>query len=214
MTGGTGHNGGVSGPVRVKICGITRPEDGRMAEAAGVQAIGVNFAPRSKRRVSLSVAADILAELGPLVTVVGVFVDAPLDQLLATARGLRLGAVQLHGEEPPAYAAAVRREVPVIRALPFASAVTPESLAEYPADAFLLDAPVPGSGEAFDWAQAAAWKGHPRLILAGGLTPETVAQGVRALRPYAVDVASGVESAPGIKDAGRVEAFVRAAQGA
>jgi phosphoribosylanthranilate isomerase len=214
MSGGSGHNDSVPGHVRVKICGITRPEDGRMVEAAGAQAIGINFAPRSKRRVSPSVAAEILAVVGPLVTVVGVFVDAPLEELLATVRRLRLGAVQLHGDEPPAYAAAVRSEVPVIRALPFVRAMTPESLADYPADAFMLDAPVPGSGEAFDWSQAGAWKGHPRLILAGGITPETVARGVRALRPYAVDVASGVESAPGLKDPERVAAFVRAAQGA
>jgi phosphoribosylanthranilate isomerase len=98
----------------------------------------------------------------------------------------------------------------VVRAMPFEPDLTPASVDAYPADAFLLDAPTPGSGRPFAWSDAEAWRGHPRLVLAGGLDPTTVAAGVRALRPYAVDVASGVESEPGIKDAERVQAFVRA----
>ncbi|HKI57584.1 MAG TPA: phosphoribosylanthranilate isomerase [Trueperaceae bacterium] len=199
---------------RVKICGITRPEDAVAAERAGADAIGVIFAASSRRRVGPVAAGAIVAAVGPMVTTVGVFVDAPLDQVLGLARRLRLGAVQLHGDEPAAYAAAVRGEVKVVRALAFERGLTPESLAGYPADAFLLDARDPGSGQPFDWAQARAWRDHPRLILAGGLTPETVGDGVEALRPYAVDVASGVESAVGEKDPDRMRAFVEAARGA
>ena len=214
MSGSSRHNRDVEKRVRVKICGITRPEDAVMAEEAGADAIGVIFAPGSKRRVGPVAAAAIVGAVGPLVATVGVFVDAPLDEVLAIARRLRLSAVQLHGDEPAAYAAALRGEVKVVRVLAFEPALTPESLAGYPADAFLLDARAPGSGERFDWSQARAWREHPRLILAGGLTPETVADGVRALRPYAADVASGVEASVGTKDPERVRAFVEAARGA
>jgi len=207
---GHGHNGAMDGRVRVKICGITRAEDALAAERAGADAIGMIFAERSRRRVDLGAAADIVADLGPFVTRVGVFVDAPLDEVRAAVQRLELGAVQLHGDEPAAYAAALRGEVMIVRAMPFEPGRTPASMDAYPADAFLLDAPTPGSGRPFAWSDAVAWRGHPRLVLAGGLDPTTVAAGIRALRPYAVDVASGVESEPGIKDAERVQAFIRA----
>ncbi len=207
---GPGHNGAMDGRVRVKICGITRAEDALVAERAGADAIGMIFAERSRRRVDLRAAAGIVAHLGPFVTRVGVFVDAPLDEVRAAVKRLKLGAVQLHGNESAAYAAALRGEVMVVRAMPFEPGLTPASMDAYPADAFLLDAPTPGSGRPFAWSDAEAWRSHPRLVLAGGLDPMTVAAGVRALRPYAVDVASGVESEPGIKDAERVQAFVRA----
>jgi len=208
------HPGGVAGRVRIKICGITRAEDARAAERAGADAIGLIFAERSKRRVDPAAAAGIVAGLGPFVTRVGVFVDAPLDDVRAAVHRLKLGAVQLHGREPAAYAAALRGEVTVIRAMAFREGLTPSSLRDYPADAFLLDAPAPGSGRRFAWSDAEAWRGHPRLVLAGGLDPETVGAGVRALRPYAVDVASGVEAEPGIKDAERIRAFVQAVRDA
>jgi phosphoribosylanthranilate isomerase len=200
----------MDGRVRVKICGITRAEDALAAERAGADAIGMIFAERSSRRVDVRAAAGIVAGLGPFVTRVGVFVDAPLDEVRAAVQRLELGAVQLHGNEPAAYAAALRGEVRIVRAMPFEPGGTPASVDAYPADAFLLDAPTPGSGRPFAWSDAEAWRGHPRLVLAGGLDPTTVAAGIRALRPYAVDVASGVESEPGIKDAERVQAFIRA----
>lgn len=204
------HNGAMEARVRIKICGITRAEDARVADEAGADAIGLIFAERSKRRIGLPAAAGVVEGLGPLLTRVGVFVDAPLDRVRSAVHRLRLSAVQLHGDEPAAYAAALRGEVAVVRALPFEPGLTPESLSGYPADAFLLDAPAPGSGRAFDWREASAWRAHPRLILAGGLRPENVAEAIRALRPYAVDVASGVESEPGAKDPERVQAFVQA----
>lgn len=200
--------------VRVKICGVTRPEDAALADAAGADAIGMIFAARSKRRLEPVQAAEIAAAVGPFTARVGVFVDAPLERVREIAAALRLDAVQLHGNEQPAYAAALRPAVQVIKAWSFAPGLRRAVMARYPADAVLLDGLRPGSGEAFDWEAARELRGFPRLVLAGGLTPETVAAGVRALAPYGVDVASGVESAPGIKDPERLRAFVAAVRGA
>ncbi len=200
--------------MRVKICGITRPEDAELAESAGADAIGLVFAPNSKRLITLERAAAIAERVGPLITRVGVFVDAPLEQVLAAVHHLRLGAVQLHGSEDSVYAAAVRKETRVIRAVSFRPGLPLEGLAHFPADALLVDGLRPGSGETFDWSQASSLTGAPHLILAGGLAPENVATGIRALRPYAVDVASGVEASPGIKDPEKVAAFVRNARAA
>ncbi len=193
--------------MRVKICGITRPEDALLAEKAGADAIGLIFAS-SKRRVSLAQAARILGAAGSFITRVGVFRDQPLAQVRELARILRLDAVQLHGAEDEAYALALRDEVRVIKAVSFSPLLTREGLLGFPADAILLDGSSPGSGEPFDWRWAKGLRGLPRLILAGGLTPETVEQGIRALEPYGVDVASGVEAAPGVKDAEKVRRFV------
>ena len=201
-------------PVRVKICGVTRPEDALAAEAAGADAIGLIFAPHSKRRVTLQQAQAICLPLGPFVTTVGVFVNAPLSEVLGAAQQLRLGAVQLHGDESPDYAEALRRHIRVIKAVSFTPELKPAALEAFPADATLLDGLVPGSGEAFAWDAASGLKGLPRLILAGGLTPENVAAGVRALSPYAVDVASGVESTVGVKDANKIQDFVHRAKNA
>ena len=200
--------------MRVKICGITRPEDAELAERAGADAIGLIFAPNSKRLITLERAAAIAERVGPLITRVGVFVDAPLEQVLAAVHHLRLGAVQLHGSEDSVYAAAIRKETRVIRAVLFRPDLALEGLAQFPADALLVDGLRPGSGETFDWSQASSLTGRPHLILAGGLAPENVAAGIRALRPYAVDVASGVEASPGIKDPEKVAAFVRNARAA
>ncbi len=196
--------------MRVKVCGITRPQDALAAEAAGVDAVGLIFWPRSQRLVTLEQARAISEALGPFVARVGVFLDAPLAEVARVAAELRLDAVQLHGSEAPAYAARLRERVRVIKAFAYAPSLTPEVLLTYPADAVLLDAPVPGGGRPFDWGVAERFRGFTRLILAGGLTPENVAAGVEAFAPYAVDVASGVEEAPGIKSAAKIQAFVRA----
>lgn len=198
--------------VRVKICGITNPDDALAAEEAGADAIGLIFAERSKRRVTLEQAKTISAVLGPLITRVGVFVDAPFGDILKAVRTLKLGAVQLHGDETLDYAEALRAEVQVIRAVAFTPGLTPEALRRFPADAVFLDGPTPGSGETFSWGDAGTLKGFPNLILAGGLTPRNVAAGIQALKPYAVDVASGVERAIGLKDCVKVQDFVRAAK--
>lgn len=185
--------------VRVKICGITRPVDAAAAEAAGADAIGLMFVAESPRVIGMALAREISQAVGPLVTRVGVFRDAPVEQVLETAADLRLGAVQLHGSETPEYVERVRQRVPVIRALSFRGQ-TRAKLESESADALLLDGLRPGSGKTFDWEAAGHLCGLPRLILAGGLDVENVATGVRRLRPYGVDVSSGVEQSPGIKD--------------
>ena len=200
--------------MRVKICGITRPQDARAAEAAGADAVGLIFAERSKRRVTLEQAEAISAVLGPFVARVGVFVDAPLSTVEEAVSRLRLTTVQLNGHEDVTYADALRPLVQVIRAVSFSPDLSLEALVAVSADAFLLDGLNPGSGETFSWRAAAPLAGTPGLILAGGLTPANVAAGIELLKPYAVDVASGVESSVGIKDPRQIQDFVRAAKAA
>lgn len=201
---------GAPNQVRVKICGVTRPQDAVAAEAAGADAVGLVFAPGSKRRLNIDQAARVSAALGPFITRVGVFVDATLSFVLEAVEAARLDAVQLHGDEPAEYAAELRHHVQVVRAVSFNPATTPDAYSHYPADALLLDGAVPGSGVPFAWTDAAAWRAQPRLVLAGGLTPDNVAAAVAALRPYAVDVASGVEISPGVKSEQLISAFMLA----
>lgn len=198
----------------VKICGITRADDARAAEDAGADAIGMIFVSGSKREIDLVRAQAITAAVGPFVTKIGVFRDAPIDEVRAAVVRLRLDAVQLHGAEDERYVAALRPDVAVIKAVSFRRDLTRGRLDEYQADAVLLDGAAPGSGRTFDWAAAEALAGYPRLILAGGLDPENVMDAVSVMAPYAVDVASGVESAPGLKDGARVRTFVARAKAA
>lgn len=198
----------------VKICGITRPEDARAAQAAGADAIGMIFVRGSKREVDIDRAAPIASAVGPFTTKVGVFRDAPVDAVREAVGRLRLDAVQLHGSEDASYVAALRPEVLVIKALAFTPDLGPAEVAGYGADAVLLDGMTAGSGEAFDWKAARHFAAHPRLILAGGLDPGNVERAIAELRPYAVDVASGVERAPGRKDEAKIRAFVAAATSA
>lgn len=196
--------------VRVKICGITRRQDALAAQRAGADAIGFVFAQNSRRYVTPEQAAQLAAGLGPLMARVGVFVDASPEEVEHAIDAAGLTVVQLHGNESAEYASRFLGRVRLIRAVSFGPLVTPDALVDYPADAILLDAAVPGSGVAFGWHQAARWRGHPNLILAGGLNAGNVAAGVAALRPYAVDVSSGVETAPGIKGARLMSEFVQA----
>jgi phosphoribosylanthranilate isomerase len=202
----------MSQSVRVKICGITRAEDAVAAERAGVDAIGLNFAESSKRRVTLEQALEISLSVGPFISRVGIFVNHPLHELEEIAQTLRLDTVQLHGQEDAIYAKSVAKNYRVIKAVSFQNQ-SPKDLLAFPADAILLDGLKPGSGETFDWSVASAFKRFPNLILAGGLTPGNVRAGIEALRPYAVDTASGVESSPGIKNPVQIQDFVRAAKG-
>ena len=199
--------------MRVKICGITSPVDAELALSHGASAIGLIFAEGSKRRVDLAAAREIVAATGPFAYRVGVFRNQPLAEVLATADTLRLEAVQLHGSEDAGYVAAVGRERTVIKALSHHDGMQPSELDAWPADFVLLDAAVPGSGVAFDWNSAAAMAGHPKLVLAGGLTPHNVTEAIRIFRPLAVDVASGVESEPGRKSPALVRSFMEAATG-
>lgn len=202
-------------PVRVKICGVTRIEDALAAESAGADAVGLIFAERSKRRIDAAKARSISDALGPLMSRVGVFLDQSEALIRAAVEAARLTTVQLHGDTPDELAASLRRDgLQVVRAVTFEPGLAPEAFEGRPFDAILLDGLQPGSGTAFDWHAAEAWQGQPRLILAGGLRPDTVARAIGVLRPYAVDVASGVESAPGEKDRAAIEAFIAAARSA
>lgn len=200
--------------VRVKICGITSVEDALAAVDAGADALGFNFAP-SPRRVTPAQAAAITRELPPFVTTVGLVVDEDPRPLLDACR---LDAIQFHGAETPEQVAACPCRA--IKAFRVRAEADLDALAGYPAAAaFLLDAYVPGvpggTGQRFPWelAVGAARYGRP-VIVAGGLTPENVAECVSMTRPYGVDVSSGVELAPGKKDPARVRAFIAAARGA
>jgi phosphoribosylanthranilate isomerase len=195
--------------VIVKICGITRLEDAEAAVAAGAGAIGFIFWPNSPRFIDPHRARKIAAALPPFVTPVGVFVNQPLDYVNGVASLVRLGAVQLHGDETPAFAA--RIAAPVIKA------VTVDSVdaAVWPARVrLLLDVHDPiargGTGRTVDWPAAADLAARREILLAGGLTPDNVADAVARVRPFGIDVSSGVERAPGIKDHQRLRALFEA----
>ncbi|WCM40676.1 phosphoribosylanthranilate isomerase [Thermus antranikianii] len=192
--------------MRIKICGITRLEDALLAEALGAFAVGFVFAPGSRRRVDLEVARTISEALGPFVVRVGVFQNQGPEEVLRLAEQARLQVVQLHGQEPPEWAEAIGKHFPVIKAFPLTGPADP-GWAQYPAGALLLDGKAPGSGQTYprDWAKPLLQTGK-RIILAGGITPENLEE-VLALRPYAIDLASGVERAPGIKDETKLKAL-------
>ena len=205
--------------VQVKICGVTTVADARLAVAAGADLIGLNFYPHSPRFVARVTAEAIRHVLPAPVRCVGVFVNAPRAQVADLAAGLPLDLIQFHGDEPPA--ALSGWPLPTIRALRVGPrTVLPDLFASTPADYVLLDAQKSGryggTGTTFAWQRAAALPGHSleRTILAGGLTPDNVADAVRTVRPWAVDVASGVESTPGRKDPGKLDRFIRHAKAA
>jgi phosphoribosylanthranilate isomerase len=203
--------------VRVKVCGLTRPQDVAAAVSAGVDALGFNLA-RGPRRIEVDFAARLVAEVPPFVTAVALFVDANEDAILDAVARTRCTAIQLHGDETPELAERLRRHMPVIKAFRIASAADLAAVRGYPADAYLLDAAVPGAhgGTGVAWNHgllAGLDLGRP-IILAGGLHPANVGQAVASVRPWAVDTASGVESAPAIKDAEAMRAFVAAARAA
>lgn len=195
---------------RVKICGITTPADAAAAVEAGADAVGLILVPGTPRCVTPETAARIIEQLPPLVTVVGVFANQPVEEVLRLVPALRLHAVQLHGDEPPEYSR--RMPVPVIRALRVRDAESLQPVATYPAQAFLLDAYVEGrlggTGTAFPWDVALRATGRVPCILSGGLRPDTVGKAVRLVRPYGVDVCSGVETSPGCKDHRKVREFI------
>jgi len=203
--------------VKVKICGITRAEDAAAAVAAGADLLGFVFHDGSPRHVSVAAAAAMARNIPPHVVRVGLFVNAPEADVTAALRACGLQLLQFHGDEPPEYC----RQFPVMtmKAFRMRDAETLRQLPEYPTAAWLLDAFVPGArggtGHTFNWelAVAAVKLGRP-VFLAGGLTPDNVADAVRRVRPFAVDVSSGVEAAPGVKDAARMRAFIAAAKAA
>jgi phosphoribosylanthranilate isomerase len=202
--------------VRVKVCGFTRAEDVRAGLAAGIDAFGFNLAC-GPRRIAPDQARALAALLPPFATAVALFVDADEAAILAALAATRCGCVQLHGGEPPELAARLRARVPVIKAFRIATAADLAAVRGYPADAYLLDAKVDGlsggTGAAWDHRLLDGQALGAPVILAGGLTPGNVAAAVGLVRPWAVDTASGVESAPGIKDAAAMRDFASAARG-
>jgi phosphoribosylanthranilate isomerase len=195
--------------VKVKVCGVTRIADALVAAEAGAAAVGLNFYPPSPRCVPVETARAIVAALPPSVCPVGVFVDEPRERVAEIARSVGLRALQFHGNESPADCAGW--SLKVIKALRVRGRDSLAAVSLYPVDFILLDAYVEGqpggTGSRFAWDLAVACE-RSRLILAGGLTPDNVAAAVRTVRPAAVDVASGVESSPGIKDAAQVRRFI------
>ena len=197
--------------VRVKICGITRVEDGVAAAERGADAVGLVFYPGSSRAVDAASAARIVSALPPFVTVVGLFVNADEGLVRETLERVPIDLLQFHGDEDADYCARFAR--PYLKSVRVREAQDVAQAAERhgAARALLLDTHRPrrwgGTGETFDWSLVPALPGA-RLVLAGGLHPGNVAGAVRAVRPYAVDVSSGVEEAPGVKDPGLIEAFI------
>ncbi len=202
---------GSIGGVFVKICGITSEEDALLATAMGADAVGFIMAP-SRRRVTATQARDIARRLPPEVLTVGVFRDELPSRVIELVNAARLGAAQLHGHETPADARTVRALVPsVIKAFAAGSADL-DRADDYPVDAILVDGIAPGSGEVFDWHLLdGVGRGRP-LLLAGGLTADNVAEAIGAVRPWGVDVSTGVERAPGVKDPVKVRRFIAAAR--
>lgn len=197
----------------VKICGITTEEDALLAVALGADALGFVFAP-STRQIAAQHAHDIIRRLPPEVMTVGVFRDDLPERVLELADVAGVKAVQLHGHEAPEVTRAVHQRVRfVIKAFP-AGSPSLRRAAEHGADAILVDSALPGSGIVFDWSLVDDAPADSRILLAGGLTPDNVATAIARVRPWGVDVSSGVEREPGRKDPVKVKAFIDAARAA
>jgi len=205
---------------KIKFCGMTVLDDAELAVAAGAWAIGLIFWPRSPRRCDPVTAAEIAAAVRRRVEVAGVFVNATLDHVTEIADATGLTMLQLHGDEGPAYCAEAARRTgcKVIKAVRVRSGADVQVLGSFHTDYHLLDsytAGVPGgTGETFAWEIARAHRGRVPVILSGGLDPGNVGEAIAAVRPFAVDVASGVERAPGKKDPDKLQAFAAAVRAA
>jgi phosphoribosylanthranilate isomerase len=205
--------------VRVKICGVTNWADARLAVDLGADALGFNFHAPSPRAVTPAQAWEIIRRLPPMVTAVGVFVNWPARAVAALARALRLDAVQLHGDESPREVRELGAAFKVIKAFPMPPGFRLAKLAPYAsASALLLDGFKSGlrggSGRTADWDLARRARRYGRVILAGGIRPENVAEAIARVQPYAVDVASGVERRPGKKDARALQELMREVEAA
>ncbi|MFN3476946.1 MAG: phosphoribosylanthranilate isomerase [Candidatus Methylomirabilales bacterium] len=201
--------------IRVKICGVTNVFDALMCVEAGADALGFVFVEGTPRFTDPSVVEEIIRRLPPFVTTVGVFVNRSVEEVEEIANALPLSLVQLHGDERPEDCKALR--IPFIKAFRVKGTGDLALLPRYPeAKAYLLDPFIPGklggTGQTLNWELAVKAKAYGRIILAGGLTPETVAEAVRIVKPYAVDVSSGVEASPGRKDPEKVRRFIKQAK--
>ena len=201
---------------RIKICGTTNLDDALMAVDAGADALGFIFVPNTPRYLHPDEAAKIIEELPPFITTVGLFVNAKHSEIDTIANGCALDAVQLHGEEPPELCQTLNRRV--VKAFRVKDESTLSHLHDYRVSAYLLDTYVKGAmggtGRVFDWNLAVKAKKYGRIILAGGLNPENIASAILQVRPYGVDVSSGVEMSPGCKDPAKIKAFISAVRAA
>ena len=197
--------------IKVKICGMTQLKDALFAVEQGVDAVGFIFYKKSPRAVTMKTVREIITKLPPLVDTVGVFVNESAERLNKIADYCGLDLVQLHGEESPAFCRKIRRRV--IKAFRVKDLQSIKQLEKFPVSGFLLDTFSDdlhgGTGKTFDWNLALPAKKMGPVILAGGLTPRNILQAVRQVRPYGVDVCSGVEKSPGIKDLEKVRAFLK-----
>jgi phosphoribosylanthranilate isomerase len=202
----------------VKICGVSDPADARRVAELGAWALGMIFWPQSPRACSLANAEAIGAELQRRLELVGVFVNASLDEVADKVDHCNLTVVQLHGDEGPAYCREVARRTgaKVMKAVRVRDAAQLHDLQRFHTDFHLLDAYSPrtpgGTGETFDWELARRHPRTPPVVLSGGLDPDNVGLAVETARPFAVDVASGTEAAPGRKDPAKLTGFVRAVE--
>ncbi len=199
----------MAGLPKIKFCGFTRDEDVRAAVALGVDAIGLNLA-RGPRRITVERAVRLARLIPPFVTAVALFVDADEEAILAAMQATRCTVAQLHGQEPPELAERLRARFPVLKAFAIADEDGLAAMRGYPADAYLLDSAGGGSGVLWDHELLADAEIDRPVVLAGGLTPANVARSIRSTRPFGVDVASGIESAPGRKDPAKMRAFLAA----
>jgi phosphoribosylanthranilate isomerase len=205
---------------RVKLCGITSLADAQLVLEAGAWAVGTIFVPESPRRCDVAVAAQIGAQLHRQVEVVGVFANAALDEVVEIADGCRLTMIQLHGEEGPTFCAEVghRTGARVIKAARVRDKASVQALRAFRVgvDFHLLDAYAEhargGTGQTFSWDLANERGSGPPLILSGGITPDNAPEAIAAVRPYAIDSASGTEASPGVKDPAKVTALMRAVE--
>ena len=201
---------------KIKVCGVTDPDDARLAVELGAWALGLNFWPESVRRCPADAAEEIAAGFRRSAELAGVFVNATLDEVAVAADRYELTLIQLHGDEGPAYCREVARRTGarVIKAARVRDAASVRDLDAFHTDFHLLDAAVPGqrggTGQTFSWELARSHRGHVPLILAGGLEPGNVAEAIGVAAPYAVDTASGTEREPGRKDHDKLTAFFRA----
>ena len=200
--------------VKVKVCGMTSLKDALVAVEGGADAVGFIFYKKSPRSVTMKTVREIVLELPPFVNTVGVFVDETAEQINKIADYCNLDIIQLHGDESPIFCKKIRRKV--IKAFRIKDMQSVKKLSSFQVSGFLLDTFSEnlhgGTGKVFDWNLALPAKKFGPVIMAGGLTPNNVQQAVRQIRPYGVDVCSGVESEPGIKDHKKVRAFLNNAK--
>ena len=199
---------------KIKVCGMTSLEDTLVAVEAGADAVGFIFYKKSPRSVTIKTVCEIVDKLPPFVDAIGIFVNESAEQINKIADRCKLDRVQLHGDETPAFCKKIRRRV--IKAIRVKDIQSLKKLSDFPVSGFLLDTfseeQRGGTGKVFDWNLVHPAKKYGAVILAGGLTPNNVRQAIHRVKPYGVDVCSGVESQPGIKDHKKVKAFIKNAK--